>query len=111
MLGNPGSNPLELFWDTVDALDQQLDEKIAVVEGAIARHNATLGPSEDKPAADGTSQGEEGARGFVVGPETTQEEFKSIVKTNADDAVSALRREDLHVIYRTVSRPRSGNIF
>ena len=24
MLGNPGSNPLELFWDVVDDLDQKL---------------------------------------------------------------------------------------
>jgi pre-mRNA-processing factor 40 len=28
MLGNPGSNPLELFWDVVDMFDQQLDTMI-----------------------------------------------------------------------------------
>ncbi|KAG8953364.1 hypothetical protein FRC03_011795 [Tulasnella sp. 419] len=27
LLGNPGSNPLELFWDVVDKLDQELDVK------------------------------------------------------------------------------------
>ena len=40
MLENPGSNPLELFWDAVDALDQKLDAKIAVVEDVIKRFNA-----------------------------------------------------------------------
>ncbi|KAE9399919.1 hypothetical protein BT96DRAFT_957117 [Gymnopus androsaceus JB14] len=36
MLGNPGSNQLELFWDVVDALDQKLDAKIAVVTNALS---------------------------------------------------------------------------
>jgi pre-mRNA-processing factor 40 len=109
MLGNPGSNPLELFWDTVDSLDQQLDEKIAIVEGAIARHNAKLGIDEDK-REDGTAQGdqkgESEARGFFVRAETSEEEFKNIVKANADDAVSTLTSGDLRVIYRAVRRSR-----
>lgn len=35
LLGIPGSNPLELFWDIVDKLDQKLDAKVALVEGAL----------------------------------------------------------------------------
>jgi len=42
MLGNPGLNPLKLFWDIVDALDQKLDAKIAVVEDVIKWHNTKL---------------------------------------------------------------------
>lgn len=37
MLGTPGSNPLELFWDMVDELDQALDERVAIVESAFKR--------------------------------------------------------------------------
>lgn len=37
MLGTPGSNPLELFWDVVDELDQALDERVAIVESALKR--------------------------------------------------------------------------
>lgn len=35
LLGNPGSNPLELFWDVVDGLDQKLDEKVELVDNAL----------------------------------------------------------------------------
>ncbi|KIJ55313.1 hypothetical protein M422DRAFT_199451 [Sphaerobolus stellatus SS14] len=35
LLGTPGSNPLELFWDVVDELDQALDDRIAVAENAF----------------------------------------------------------------------------
>jgi pre-mRNA-processing factor 40 len=112
MLGNPGSNPLELFWDIVDSLDQQLDEKIAIVEGAIARHNAKLGINEDKHdgTAQGDQKGESEARGFFVRAETSEEEFKNIVKANADDTVSTLTSGDLHVIYRAVRRSRFRNV-
>lgn len=103
MLGNPGSNPLELFWDAVDALDQQLDEKIAIVEDAIARHNKKLGVNDDKATEDGTTQGgENDVRGFAVGPETTEDEFRNVIKANADDAVNTLSSEDLRIIYRAV---------
>jgi len=115
MLSNPGSNPLELFWDAVDALDQQLDEKIAVIENAVGRHNAKV-DVKDQPAEDGAAEGEKRgeaeAKGFAVGPETTEEEFKSIIRANADDAVSTLSSTDLHVIYRAVSYPFSlQNVF
>ena len=32
ILGNPGSTPLELFWDEVDKLDQIFDPKLERVE-------------------------------------------------------------------------------
>ena len=35
LLGNPGSNPLELFWDVVDALDQKLDQKVETVVSVL----------------------------------------------------------------------------
>jgi pre-mRNA-processing factor 40 len=37
LLGNPGSNPLELFWDVVDGLDQKLDAKVEEVQAALKR--------------------------------------------------------------------------
>ena len=40
MLGNPGSNPLELFWDEVDRMDERLERKVEVVRGAAERWNA-----------------------------------------------------------------------
>ncbi|KAG6902600.1 hypothetical protein C0995_014607 [Termitomyces sp. Mi166 len=94
MLGNPGSNPLELFWDVVDVLDQELDRKTAVVEAAFERHNAKeaqrKGDDADKNA------------GFAVGPETKEEQFRNIVKMNADEAVNALSEEDLVEIFTTL---------
>lgn len=42
MLGNPGSNPLELFWDVVDELDQVLDECIQVAEKAFKDRDFTV---------------------------------------------------------------------
>lgn len=105
ILGNPGSNPLELFWDAVDALDQELEKKIAVVEGAIGRHNSVQG--EENQAVNGEGEGEktvdEKERGWAVGPQTTEEEFKTIVGGHADDAVRALTEGDLHTVYETVS--------
>ncbi|KDQ19637.1 hypothetical protein BOTBODRAFT_126520 [Botryobasidium botryosum FD-172 SS1] len=35
LLGNPGSNPLELFWDVIDKLDQELERRVAVVESVL----------------------------------------------------------------------------
>jgi len=103
MLGNPGSNPLEMFWDTVDALDQTLDQKIAVVEEAVARYNADQDASEDK-AVEKQDEAREVVR-FSVAPETTAEEFLSVVKAAANDATKALSEQDLHDVYKTVSIP------
>lgn len=108
MLSNPGSNPLELFWDAVDILDQKLDEKIGVAEAAIERHNAELPAGEDKKTVNGDAQEKQGedseeTQGFSVGPNTTEKEFKAIIKGKADDAANALTNEDLHIIFNTVS--------
>jgi pre-mRNA-processing factor 40 len=35
LLGNPGSNPIELFWDVVDQLDQELEVRISLIESAL----------------------------------------------------------------------------
>ncbi len=103
MLGNPGSNPIELFWDVVDALDQKLDEKIAIADGAIKRHNQAL---EAKMKQDGDAAAENEAvkeqKPFEVGPETTEEQFLSIVKADSDESIKTLTDEDLSEIYSSV---------
>ncbi len=116
MLGNPGSNPIELFWDIVDALDQKLDGKIEVAMGAIKRHNKTLEesvkapevqPDEGAEAGEGAAHAEGLTTGsrpqlFEVGPETTGEEFVAVVKADEDEGVKALTDEDLKEIYDSV---------
>ncbi|KAF9269050.1 hypothetical protein L218DRAFT_416844 [Marasmius fiardii PR-910] len=92
MLGNPGSNQLELFWDVVDALDQKLDAKIAVVTDAIKN-----GAKTSEGMDDGTP------KPFTVTPEMTEEEFLAVVKAAADEEVSTLSQEDLHAVFNTVS--------
>ncbi|KAG6833234.1 hypothetical protein H0H87_009855 [Tephrocybe sp. NHM501043] len=94
MLGNPGSNPLELFWDVVDVLDQELDRKIAIVDAAFERHNAKNGQAK---AEGGVQEG-----GFSVGPETSEQEFSNIVKSNADEAINALSENNLAEIFVTL---------
>lgn len=105
MLGNPGSNPLELFWDVVDSVDQQLDAKIAVVEGAIKAYNAKNESSED-PSIEKDGDGENAAAltGFFVGPETSENEFNAVVNAHATDAVKDMSPEDLHLVFKTVSQ-------
>ena len=103
MLGNTGSNPIELFWDAVDALDQRLDNKIAIAEDAIKRHNKAL---EDKMKEDGDEAPADGdpkePKPFEGGPDTTEEEFWSIVKTDLDESNKTLADEDLSEIYHSV---------
>ncbi len=91
MLGNPGSNPLELFWDAVDALDQQLDAKVRVVEDVIRWHNERL---------EGRRDGAEDAMDdrpvpFAVAAETTWAEFAEVVNVEADSSVKALSDDEL----------------
>ena len=93
MLGNPGSNPLELFWDAVDALDQQLDRKITIVEEVFKNYGVQEDVASDKAKS----------KGFVIGSETTEEEFNKVVKAHADEAVRTLTKEDLYEVYKTVS--------
>ncbi|OCH93687.1 hypothetical protein OBBRIDRAFT_811000 [Obba rivulosa] len=103
MLGNPGSNPLELFWDTIDTLDQKLDAKIALVEGVIKRHNQKLQESvpDGGDAMDGGAK-EEGPKPFKVTPDTTEEEFLEIVGEDSDEEIKSLSAEDLHDAYQTL---------
>jgi pre-mRNA-processing factor 40 len=100
MLGNPGSNQLELFWDVVDELDQKLDSKIATVQDAIKRYNDKALAAQ----ADGDVDMEGGAEknGFTVAPETTEEEYQSILKRCGDPEVEALGANALHEIFVTV---------
>ncbi|KAJ7178563.1 hypothetical protein C8R43DRAFT_913533 [Mycena crocata] len=119
MLGNPGSNPLELFWDVLDVLDQKLEKKIAVVEEAIGRYNAVRAKQKaggeangdvkmangDEAAATGDAEKEkEKDPGFVVEPETSEEEFIAVVKAGSegDITVEALKAEDLQLVFTTL---------
>ncbi|KAH8104969.1 hypothetical protein DFH11DRAFT_1733497 [Phellopilus nigrolimitatus] len=73
LLGIPGSNPLELFWDVVDSFDQKLDAKVTVVEEAIRKFD----------------------------PNTTEEEFFAAVaaaQMHHEDSQS-LDKDDLNEIY------------
>jgi hypothetical protein len=97
MLGNPGSNPIELFWDVVDRLDQRLDEKIAVVERAVTNGQAYVrdGSVNDHRAM-------EVDQPPPVGPDTTIEEFKARLGTSDEDVVR-LSDAELSEIFCTVS--------
>ncbi|KAG5652053.1 hypothetical protein H0H81_006473 [Sphagnurus paluster] len=92
MLGNPGSNPLELFWDAVDVLDQELDRKIAALSAAI---------SPPKPGKDGDVKMEDpdNEMGFSVSAETTQKEFFTMVQ---ESKVESLTDDDVLEIYTTL---------
>jgi hypothetical protein len=130
MLGNPGSNPLELFWDVVDSLDQRLDSRIVGVTRAIAAYNKSnvekasrAKAASSKPeSAEGTEgEGEGGAaamdtaadvanvadaedgeepKGFVIMPGTTFEEMQAVVK--GQEEVKDLTEKDLQLVYYAV---------
>ncbi|KAI0819677.1 hypothetical protein BC628DRAFT_1413591 [Trametes gibbosa] len=106
MLGNPGSNPIELFWDIVDALDQKLDAKIEVAMGAIQRYNKRPTDEDievtEEPARTESSTNEPSTKSFEVGPETTLEEFVNVVKADIEEAVQNLTEEDLKEIYQSL---------
>lgn len=96
ILGNPGSGPLELFWDIVDAMDQKLEGKIETVEGAVKRYN------EKHQSGDGMDV-DGGAVAFKVGIETTAKEFFDVVKADEDEQVRVLTDEELSNVFRAVS--------
>ena len=99
ILGNPGSNPLELFWDLVDELDQKLDAKIGIVEDSIKRYNKQFEQADgDVPMV----EGQEGPKPFKILPETTMDDLLTIIKKDDDEAVRQLSSEDLEEIFRTV---------
>ncbi|OJA09724.1 hypothetical protein AZE42_08800 [Rhizopogon vesiculosus] len=91
LLGKPGSNPLELFWDTIDSLDQKLDAKIAIAEECAKR-------GDDPNAMDVVKEKEHVS---VVSVQTTFEEFKARVRRDPD-SVSKLGEDDLREVYDTV---------
>jgi pre-mRNA-processing factor 40 len=94
MLGTPGSNPLELFWDVVDALDQKLDAKVGVVNDAIAAYNAAA-KIDPKVAEEG-----EEPKGFVLSADTTFDSFAGVVRN--DEEVKRLSEKDLQLVYYAV---------
>jgi pre-mRNA-processing factor 40 len=110
MLGNPGSNPLELFWDLVDTFDQKLDKKIVIVEDAIKRYNER----HTKQNEDGDSQGDVkmngGHRIFSIAPQTTWQAFCSVIDSELDPASSSMTEEDLRMVYKTVCLIDSLNL-
>ncbi|KAF5377810.1 hypothetical protein D9757_008104 [Collybiopsis confluens] len=115
MLGIPGSNQLELFWDIVDGLDQKLDAKIGIVTNAINNMDMETQPANGKategdveaveraksaPTEDGREKNKD--RGFSVGPAMTEDEFTKIVKSTADSDTKDLSGDELHIIYVTL---------
>lgn len=80
MLGKPGSTPLELFWDIVDDLDQQLDARIAIALRVFKN------------------------RDFGVTVDTSEEDFwKALKDAEADDEeVKELTEKERHDIWKAV---------
>ncbi|KAL9713446.1 U1 snRNP protein [Leucoagaricus gongylophorus] len=97
MLGNPGSNPLELFWDTVDTLDQKLDAKIAVVEDVMKRWTPPY--NEVSRDGDGDVKMSEAEKGFVVEVDTTVEQFLGALEQNVTDALRSLESVDMVEVF------------
>lgn len=95
ILGNPGSGPLELFWDVVDAMDQKMESKIEIVEGAIKRYN-------EKHKPDGDMDVDGGPVAFKVGIETTEKEFLDVVKADKDEQVRGLTHKELSNVFRAL---------
>jgi len=100
MLGNPGSNPLELFWDTVDTLDQKLDAKIAVVEDVMKRWTPPY--NEVSRDGDGDVKMSEAEKGFVVEVDTTVEQFLGALEQNVTDALRSLESVDMVEVFTEV---------
>ncbi|KAF6761533.1 pre-mRNA-processing protein prp40 [Ephemerocybe angulata] len=95
MLGNPGSNPLELFWDVVDGLDQKLDAKMVVVEDVLKQYV----PDEAPEPGEKTDEAE---KGFIVRPDTTWEQFSAVIEKYANEAVKTLEEDDMRLIFQTL---------
>ena len=99
ILGSPGSGPLELFWDIVDGMDQKLEGKIEIAEGAVKRYNEKHEPG-DGMDVDGAPVT------FKVGIETTAKEFLDVVKADEDEQVRALTDGELSDVFRAVRSSR-----
>ena len=98
MLGKPGSNPIELFWDVVDDLDQKLDARIAMVDAAIKRYNSKH-----------SSDAEDSSQPWSVQPETTEADFLKVVQENGDEESAPFSTEELKQIFTTVLLHSTGS--
>ena len=76
-------------------MDQKLEGKIEIVEGAVNRYNEKRKPSDGMDV-----DGEVVA--FKLGIETTTKEFLDVVKADEDEQVSALSDEELSDVFRAV---------
>lgn len=89
-------------------MDQKLEGKVDVVEGAIKRYNEKHGPS-DGMDVDGSPTA------FRVGIETTVTEFLDIVKADGDEQVKGLADKELLDVFHAVSffhlLPRCTKLF
>ncbi|GJJ11302.1 hypothetical protein Clacol_005534 [Clathrus columnatus] len=87
MLGKPGSTPLELFWDVVDDLDQQLDARIAIVERVLKHQdfNFTVDTREDDLIK------------LLKDAEAEDEEVKQLADEEKSEIWKALREDALRV--------------
>lgn len=104
LLGKPGSNPLELFWDVVDGLDQKLDAKIAGVSAAIKQHNSKLPApegSDDAMAVDGQENAVKPTP-FTVDSDTKEDDFMALIKGEAADGTKTLSDADLREVFQHV---------
>ncbi|KLO11520.1 hypothetical protein SCHPADRAFT_905943 [Schizopora paradoxa] len=101
LLGSPGSNPIELFWDLVDRLDQEFDVKVEVVEDAIKRYNDAH-PVEDVKGEDTADDQSGGKKTFVFGVDTSEADFKKVATEGGanDKAFSDLSKEDIYEIFK-----------
>jgi pre-mRNA-processing factor 40 len=81
ILGQSGSNPLELFWDVVDKLDQELDAKISVVNNALRARAGDAQP-------------------VSVNAETRLEDFLNAVQGDAE--VTKMSKAELETVFKTV---------
>jgi len=86
LLGYPGSNALELFWDVVDVFDQKLDRKIGVVEDAMKRVNEQMDVG--------------GGGMFEVTALMSWEDFVRVVGPEVGEE---MEENDLRMVFKTVS--------
>ena len=76
-------------------MDQKLEGKIEIVEGAVKRYNEKHKPN-DGMDVDGSPVA------FKVGIETTAKEFLGVVKADEDERVRALTDGELSDVFRAV---------
>ncbi|KAJ8694912.1 U1 snRNP protein [Pleurotus ostreatus] len=88
LLGTPGSNPLELFWDAVDRLDVALDERMGVVEGVVGAY-LKRGAEGDTMDAEEGKEGEKKGGGGGKGGKAAWAEAQAATQSQVDPAPRA----------------------